>query len=182
MCGPAALPIAMFAVSAAQAVSSYQGQSAQAKAQEQTNQLQAGYINQARQDQMTQAQTHEGYLNDQASQKLQQSSMNERAASATLQTSAGENGVSGNSVSAIQRDYEQRQDDFATDVEYNRKADTDALNWQMRGFNTESQSRMNSLRQPVYPSLIATGLQIGGAALEQGQRLYNYNNPRTLQS
>jgi hypothetical protein len=50
MCAPAALPIAMFAVSAAQAVASYQGQSAQAKAQEQANQRHRQFDGHERED------------------------------------------------------------------------------------------------------------------------------------
>lgn len=149
----------------ASAAASYAGQQQQANQQASMNALQTQSINQSRRDQQAQAQQHMGYANDQAEQQLQQNANAARAATATAATSAGENGVSGLSIDALQNEYAQRSNDFSTDVEYNRKAQDNELQWAMKGFGTESQSRINSLKQPVYPSALASGLQVAGAGL-----------------
>jgi hypothetical protein len=173
MCPPVLLAAAV-AISAAQAISSYQGASAQAKAQEASNAIQRQNIQDAYQNNMIQATQQYGYKNDEAAQKLQQDAIKTRAATATALTSAGEAGVAGNSVSALADEYAQNAATFKGDVDYNRLAEDNELQWQMRGFGSQQQSQINSLKQPVQPSLIGAGLQIGGAAVNSyGTFMYN---------
>jgi hypothetical protein len=183
MCVPvmAAMAIASVAISAAQAVSQYQGQSAQAKATDAANAIQRQSIEQAYKNNMTQAVDQYGYKNDEAAQKLQQNAIASRASEATMSTAAGEAGVSGNSVMALQQEYDQKAASFKGDVDYNRLAEDNELQWQMKGFGTQEQSRINSLRPGVQPSLIGAGLQIAGAAAN-AYGTYSYRastNPRT---
>jgi hypothetical protein len=156
--------IAGVVASAAASAAAAKAQADQAAQQKTMNNIQNAAIVQARQNQDTQAQQKMIVANDQAEQQLEANKNAERQAVGTATTSFGESGISGNSVDALANEYHDKSDQYATDVEYNRNAQEHELDWAMKGFNSEADSRVNSLKQPVYPSLLSTGLQIAGSA------------------
>jgi hypothetical protein len=153
------------AMTAATTLSSMQAQSNAAKAQNDSNELQRGYIEQDRLNKQMQAGQQEGYANEAAYQKLDQNAQAARAARATATTAAGEAGVSGLSVDALQREFYARQGEYAQSVEENRSADIDRLQMQMKGFNVQAQSANNQLKQAAEPSFLDAALRIGGSAV-----------------
>lgn len=53
------------------------------------------------------------------------------------------------------------------------------LGYSERAAAVNAQQKLTSLRAPDRPSLLATGLQIGSAALQYGGRMNDIKNPRT---
>lgn len=153
------------AVGVAGAAAQAAGQQAQANQVAARNQIQQNLVAQNRANQMQQGQQQIVYKNDEAFQQLETSAMSKRSAEATAMASAGDNGVNGVSVGALAQEYDARQGEFASDVTYNRDAATSQIQLQMQGFNTQAESADNQLPIPNYPSMINTGLQIGGSAL-----------------
>jgi hypothetical protein len=163
MCAPA-LAIASAAISIAQAGAQYAAQKSQADQQAARNLLQQQFIEQNRVSEINQAQQQIVYHNDEAFQQLQDATRRNQQASATAIASAADNGVQGVSVGALAQEYDARYGEFQSDVVANRDANVEQLQQQMLSFNNQALSADNQLRPPVYPSLIATGLQIGAAA------------------
>lgn len=168
----AAITVASVAASAAGSVAAYQGQAQAAKAQAAQQAQQTANINKGRIDEYNQAAQQEIYHGDEAYQKLYDNAQQNRAALATAQTSAGENGLSDSSgsVAALASEYYARQGEFANDVSYNRNADITMLQEQMKGFDAQAQSRINSMTPVQRPSWITPALQIGGSALNAETR------------
>lgn len=169
----------MLAITAASAAAQYQGQKNQAAAQANQNAQQTALINQDRINKYSAAQQQQDLVNQEAYQKLDQNGQATRSALATAMTSAGEAGVSGTSVSALQQEYLSRQGDYANDVENNRVASDERLTQQMQGFDVQAQSAINSERQPVQPSMLGMGLQIAGGAANaySNYAYFNSRNP-----
>jgi hypothetical protein len=151
------------ATTIAQASAQHSAQQHQAEAQDQANAVQRQYIDQDRISKITQAQGAEALVNTEAAQKLDQNAQQARAATSTANTAAGEAGVTGNSVAALQQEYMSRAGSFSDQVEQNRSASVDRLQLQMSGFNVDANAANARLPVPNYPSGMDTALRIGGA-------------------
>jgi hypothetical protein len=156
--------VASTATTAAGAIISYQQQQAQADQTDAYNKQQAANINQARINNYDQAQEQLAYKNTDAAQQQEDMTMKTRAALATSLTSAGENGVSGNSVNALANEYYGRQANFNSDIDYNRNADDNQIALTEQSFNTNAQSQLNQLQPAQQPTILSPILSIGGAA------------------
>lgn len=109
-------------------------------------------------------QTREQYrqVNAQASDEMSARALQARQERARLRVVAGESGIGGNLVDrALNQSLFNEGTDIAT-LENNRANTAAQLHEEAKGRTANAQSQMNSIKRP---SLIGTGLQIGGAAL-----------------
>jgi len=170
MCEPISattLTIAGVAMSAATTIGttimSYMAQQDQANQQQKYNDEMTQAINQDRINKYDQAQEQQVYKNTDASNQTYEESLRTRAAIATAMTSAGENGVAGNSVAALANSYYGSQARYDSDVEYNRLSDDNQIQLEEQGFDAQAQSEQAQLRPAVYPSPLGAALRIGGS-------------------
>jgi len=153
------------AISAATAIAQYQAQQAAYKAQQQQfnqNKLlaQRSMLEQARQVAMREEQ--ERYA---ASDKIMQSNIAAAKAKGRLVASTGEAGVAGMSISALLMDVERTRLNNEGTINRNMEAIAQQGRVDREGLLTQAEGRINSVDQGTRPSLLATGLQIGGIAL-----------------
>lgn len=142
-----------------------------ASQQEQSNQRQyensmkamAANVNQTNAEHMQQREA--------AMQKIDENNMQARAASATAQTSAGENGISGMSVDALLSDLGNRQQRFNSSVTTNYENAEQAINNQRENIGIDAASQINNLKTPAMPDYAGAALRIGTAA-------YDWKYPR----
>lgn len=172
MCDPTTLVAASMLITAATAYTSYESQKSAAESQAsavhdyalaQSQNILNSTINNYKQGQQQMLNR-----NTAAGQRMQQENLQARAAAATSLASAGNAGVSGTSVQALQNEYANRQAEFNTDVAYNEKADDDEIKLQMQGFQNQGQSGLNQIaseRMPVGPSILQPLLQFGAGAV-----------------
>jgi hypothetical protein len=120
------------------------------------------------------------YHDAQARQKQQQEDLSANAAMAQAATNASGRGVTGNSVAAIQNDYQNRRDSFNADVEYNRTAADNEIMTQLQGVQNQSQGQLNDVSshylQPG-PSPLAIGAQFVGTAASSYGAMGGFNTP-----
>lgn len=103
---------------------------------------------------------------EKAAQEMGIISAQARAARATVATSAAESGVAGLSVDALMNDYFVREASALTATQRQLRGTMFQLEQAKKGLGAEYQGRVLGMTpQPIpQPSLIATGLQVGGAA------------------
>ena len=163
MCEPATIGLALSAVSTGAGLfSQYQ----QGKSQESANQQQ--YENS-----MTAMRTNQATLEAQRSEASRDTSeqllLNNkagRAATATAGASAGEAGITGNSVAALLRDLSGRAAlDNADAIETNLRQDQGINRARENSYNNTA-SQINTLVRPKAPDYIGAGLRIAGAAMD----------------
>src|SRR5260221_8949970 len=162
MCAP--LAIASLVITVASTIASMEAQQQQAQAQAAQNKQTTANANANLRNQYTQGQQQIVAHDQEAAQKQLQAQQQTRANIATAQTSAGENGVSGNSMSEIANEYLGKQATYDADVNINRQMADSQISEQMTGFQTGAQSRINSEPVPDFPSAFGLGLGIAGDA------------------
>lgn len=166
MCEPTTLMMgAGLAISAASAAAQYSAQSSMASAQKAQNGAETANALANLRNQYAQAQQSAVGQNAAAYQKQEQDMRATRAAEATSLTSAGENGVSGNSMARLANEYNGNSAEYMADVEMNQNMTDEELMTQMQGFQSQAQSIINREPVPNYPSPLGLGLEIGGDAL-----------------
>jgi hypothetical protein len=165
LCDPVSLAAGSLAIGTASAFASYSAQSAQAAAVKQQNNAITASAIQNQENQYQQGQETLVGTNAAASQKQQQMQLNTRSAEATALTSAGENGVGGNSVAAIVNEYNGNAARYMADVNTNTNMTDQEIMSQMAGVQANAQSTINREAVPVPPSALGLGLAIGGDAM-----------------
>jgi len=161
-----ALSIASTAVSALGAYAQYQSQKSAAKAQQnQFNQnkllAQRSMLEQSRQLAVRDEQERAA-----ASDKIMSSNIEAAKAQARMVVSAGEAGVAGGSIAQLLNDVERTRLNNEGTINRNLEAVSQQSKVEREGLLTQAENRINSVSQGQQPSLLATGLQIGGTALE----------------
>lgn len=150
MCEATTIIATMGVISALGATASYIGQSQQVSANNSAMQDYATRQSQAVLDNTIRSYTQSGAqtqrVDASASQKLEQEQLATRAAQATALTSAGEAGISGTSVEALAHEYEQRQAEYNTDVEMNRKAQDEEIRNQVAEIRAQGNSQLNQVK------------------------------------
>lgn len=111
----------------------------------------------------------------QASQSIDQNARATGNAQGTATVSAGEAGVSGNSVRLVMDQFEADNDDASNAIYRNRASTLSQIQRQKLGAQAEAASQINSA-PPANP--LATALRIGGAGLNLATRL-NSRKPTT---
>lgn len=167
MCDPAT---AMLVLTAASTAMTVDAQQKNANYQEQVNQRQyensmkamAANVNQTNLEHMQQREA--------GIQKLEENNLNARAADATAQVAAGENGVSGLSVDALLADLSGKSGRYTSSVVTNYDNSEMAINNQRENIGINAASQINQLRTPAAPDY-------AGAALRIGSAYYDYKNP-----
>jgi hypothetical protein len=181
MCGPAALPVAMLAISfattAATAVTANQAQNKEAGDLANQNSANQLNINQNLRDQYQQGTQQLVYNNQAAAQKQLDNQRRTRAAEGTALASAGDSGVQGPSVGAVYNEYQGNSSQYASDVEWNKNASDEEIKQQMQGFQSEATSKQNNLPVPNYANDFGTALAIGGDAASGAMTGYRYASP-----
>jgi len=169
--------LAGLAISVASTAAAAKAQSDQAQAEKHQNGLETANALTNLRNQYTQAQQSAVGNNAAAYQKQEQDMRATRSAIATSQTSAGENGVGGNSVAAIVNEYNGNSAQYMSDVERNQSMTDEELMTQMQGFQSGAQSTINREPIPNYPSPLGIGLQIGSDALSSYGNYQKRVNP-----
>jgi hypothetical protein len=101
---------------------------------------------------------------DEASQALFDNEIRAEKARATADTSAADNGVSGNSVESVARDVWMQQGRIDTSTLRNAKMSIDQLQAEKEATGSQYRSRP-SVPVVRQPSLLGLGLEIGGAGV-----------------
>lgn len=155
MCEPTTLLMMSLAISAASAGMSYvQGEK---NADTQTENLQR-----AQDQQVDQLNLQQHQADQQAGEQMSDRALEALKETGRLSTIAGELGGAGGSNARIVNEAGfNATHDIAT-IEANRLNGGTQRGMEVRGIHSNTQSAMNSIQQP---SLIGTGLQIGGAAV-----------------
>ena len=113
-----------------------------------------------------------------ASDRIMTSNIEAAKAKAKMIVSAGESGVAGGSIAQLLNDVERTRLNNEGTINRNMKAIAQQGAVDREGLLTQAEGRINSVSQGSKPSLLATGLQIGGAALENyGQYRRDMSNP-----
>lgn len=155
MCGPAVIPLAMLAISAAQTASAYQGQKNQAKyAQKSATIKRNSDIANIRAEQVMGQQ-------DEA-QRVEQLRRQTEQKKATASVAAVDAGIEGNSVDSIMNELAGQGAEAQQSLETNYARSALATTNQL--YNADSQYS-STVNQNQKPSGLAAALQIGGAAL-----------------
>lgn len=173
-----ALSIASTAVSALGAYAQYQSQKDAARAQQaQFNQnkllAQRSMLEQSRQLSIRDEQERAA-----ASDKIMTSNIEAAKAKAKMVASAGEAGVAGGSIAQMLNDVERTRLNNEGTINRNLEAVNQQSKVEREGLLTQAEGRINSVSQGSKPSLLATGLQIGGTALANyGEYRKDMSNP-----
>jgi len=160
------LTIAKTAFSALSAYASYKSQKDAAKAQQaQFNQnkllAQRSMLEQARQLSVRDEQERAA-----ASDKIMTSNIEAAKAKGRMVASAGEAGVAGGSIAQMLNDVERSRLNNEGTINRNLEAVSQQSKVEREGLLSQAEGRINSVSQGQKPSLLATGLQIGGTVLE----------------
>lgn len=164
MCGPAAIPIAMLAITAVSSAASIQSQQSAQKSQDAYNQQQADNTMTAYRHNLANVEVQRTQARDDAVSQEQQNNKAGRSAVATATTAAGEAGVSGLSVDALLRDLAGQAGYDNTNVEENYLRQNTALNAQRENVYNNTVSQFSSLKPSQSPDYLSAGLRIGSAA------------------
>jgi hypothetical protein len=169
------------AVSAMGAVMQYQQAKVQADMQQQQfnqNKLLASrsMLEQARQLSLRQEQERAAALDKKRMSNIEAAQLQGR-----IVASAGEAGVAGMSISNLLADVERTRLNNEGTINRNLEAINQQADVERKALLTQAEGRINSVQQGVRPSLLATGLQIGGIALD-GYRDYKKDTRSVLQS
>jgi len=169
------------AVSAMGAVMQYQQAKVQADMQQQQfnqNKLLASrsMLEQARQLSLRQEQERAAALDRKRMSNIEAAQLQGR-----IVASAGEAGVAGMSISNLLADVERTRLNNEGTINRNLEAINQQADVERKALLTQAEGRINSVQQGVRPSLLATGLQIGGIALD-GYRDYKKDTRSVLQS
>lgn len=169
------------AVSAMGAVMQYQQAKVQADMQQQQfnqNKLLASrsMLEQARQLSLRQEQERAAALDKKRMSNIEAAQLQGR-----IVASAGEAGVAGMSISNLLADVERTRLNNEGTINRNLEAINQQAGVERKALLTQAEGRINSVQQGVRPSLLATGLQIGGLALD-GYRDYKKDTRSVLQS
>lgn len=156
MCPPIIMAL-QIASAAAQVV----GQKQAADAQADANQRQYQNTMQAYRANINQTNLEHNQEREAAMQKVEQNNLNTRASMARGLTSAGEAGVSGNSVGALLDDLSMRQGRYNSSVTTNYQNAELALDNQRQNIHANASSSINSLKTPPAPDYIGAALRIG---------------------
>lgn len=167
------LTIAKTAFSALSAYASYKSQKDAARAQQaQFNQnkllAQRSMLEQARQLSVRDEQERAA-----ASDKIMTSNIEAAKAKGRMVASAGEAGVAGGSIAQMLNDVERSRLNNEGTINRNLEAVSQQSKVEREGLLSQAEGRINSVSQGQKPSILATGLQIGGTVLE------NYGSYRT---
>ena len=160
------LTIAKTAFSALSAYASYKSQKDAAKAQQaQFNQnkllAQRSMLEQARQLSVRDEQERAA-----ASDKIMTSNIEAAKAKGRMVASAGEAGVAGGSIAQMLNDVERSRLNNEGTINRNLEAVSQQSKVEREGLLSQAEGRINSVSQGQKPSILATGLQIGGTVLE----------------
>lgn len=169
------------AVSAMGAVMQYQQAKVQADMQQQQfnqNKLLASrsMLEQARQLSLRQEQERAAALDKKRMSNIEAAQLQGR-----IVASAGEAGVAGMSISNLLADVERTRLNNEGTINRNLEAINQQADVERKALLTQAEGRIASVQQGVRPSLLATGLQIGGIALD-GYRDYRKDTRSVLQS
>lgn len=169
------------AVSAMGAIMQYQQAKVQADMQQQQfnqNKLLASrsMLEQARQLSLRQEQERAAALDKKRMSNIEAAQLQGR-----IVASAGEAGVAGMSISNLLADVERTRLNNEGTINRNLEAINQQADVERKALLTQAEGRINSVQQGVRPSLLATGLQIGGIALD-GYRDYKKDTRSVLQS
>jgi hypothetical protein len=126
-------------------------------------------INQAVQDSLNVQQQDEANAID-----LQNKGIEAALARSTAIASAGEAGVSGNSVDMLIRDYNTQESRYRGALEQQARMTRAQSLQRQRGYRAEAQSRINSVQQP---NVLASALNIGGKAVSAHTAAYGVKRP-----
>lgn len=156
---------ASFALGAAQAVSGYMGQSAQARAQERQFAANRAAAIAARNENFASLQLRRDQEREATDQELFNLSRNAAEGRGTAVTAAGEAGVTGASVDELLADMYGRQGEAAQAQKSNFKAESTQIDAQMRGEAAAAENRINSVPRGQQPSFLDAALRIGSAGV-----------------
>lgn len=177
MCGPA-IPLIGLAITAASTAYSVDAQQKQAKAQDQSNQVQFQNSMTAYRSNLASIEVQRNQMQEDATEKVNRNNAAGRAATAQARVAAGEAGVSGLSVDALLRDLAGEAAYDNTNVEENYLRNNVALNAKRENAYNMTASEINSLRTPVAPDYVGAGLRIADAGLNAYR---GYQNSSSIQ-
>jgi hypothetical protein len=182
MCDPASLLAAgSFAIGAAQSVTTYAAGAQEANNQRAYQAQATANAQAARIDTVNQLVARQGQETDKTAQALFDNKVRADQARARVDVSAGENGVLGNSIEVVARDYFAQQDRIDTATLRNNSMVQQQLEAEKTG--ADAQYRQRTTFQSIKePSLIGLGLGIGGAAISAGSVWDRAQNGQTRSS
>lgn len=166
MCDPVTMTVATLAIGAAGAVADYRQGVANAETQ---NRLYENNKVAALKSQFeTSAQTiNANQQEDKArAEENQQIALQARADRASALVSAGENGVSGLSVSGLLAEFYQKEGDASSRLASEQKAANSQLSAELRGIQAQTDDRINSVQRASKPSKFAAALRIAGTGVD----------------
>ena len=165
MCGPLALPLATFAVSAVSTGAGLFAQSRQAQAQAQAAQAQQRSIISSRNANLANIENQRQQVEADAREQVNANAIAGRAAMSTARVSAGESGVSGLSVDALLRGLGGAVGRDNAAVETNLGRQSQALNAQVANTYIGANSQLGSIQSPTQPNYLGAALRIGQAGV-----------------
>lgn len=165
MCNPMALAVASFAMSAGSAVMQHQSASAQAKLQTQAYEENRKQAFLDMQQQLADANTRQLQEQQSAAQTIDERRRKALVEASTAKAAAADRGVSGFTVGALISQVMGDAGRDITNIETNREWAMGQIEREKSGIRASTISRINSMAPGVGPSSLATGLQIGSAAL-----------------
>jgi hypothetical protein len=172
MCHPAAWAGASLAIGAAQAVSKYGAQQADAAAQL-SQRYNAEVARAYEVDQITARQRQE---HDASTQAQLDNAIRANKAVATVEAQAADAGVEGNSVESIARDFYRQQGRIDSTTQQNTKMSVQQLQEEKKGAEARFRQRTN-FAEVRRPSLMGLGLEIAGAGVNAYELYDRRQNP-----
>lgn len=157
MCDPVSLTIA----TVASAGMSYIGQQQAAKAQEKANRQSAALMMQNQALQIRALQNAEDEDRERTNEDIMDNQKAADAARATAAVAAGESGVSGLSVDALLGDLIRQESENRGDILTSQDFRQRQRQLDREGIGITTQSQVNQLPRPEYPSFLGTALQAG---------------------
>ena len=174
-CDPTTLLIASLAISAATAVTTVEGQAAQAKSQTAEQQALVAANNATTSTQESAVRANQFQKNQATTQENERATLANQRATATALTGAGESGVQGASVDAMLSDYQQQYNQYRTATMRQSNANASDANYQIDSLRTGNVYQDLSINAPVaQPQYLAAGLNMASSDMG-AYRAYNPN-------
>jgi len=157
--------VASFVIGAGQSVLEFSAQTQAANEQNRYYEENRQNALRSFENQQNQSVLRQSQENEAAAQQKFDASLENRRAQATAKVAAGEAGVSGLSVEAIQRDIASGAARYGDRVDQQTEWTQAQLQAQKAGQSYQAVDRINSVRKANKPSFLATGLKIAASGV-----------------
>jgi uncharacterized protein HemX len=167
MCEPTTIALAIAAVGTG---ASLIQQEENASAQNKFNDKQWENSVKARNENLTQIELQKQQAAQQAGQKQFENNQAAQKAQATTLVSAGENGITGQSVDSLLAELDGSRGRYNDSVSRNLTENINAMDTQRLNVQTSAVNQVSQLKTPQAPDYIGAALKIGSAAYDYSQK------------